>query len=45
MKMPALITTKNAVMASNMATILGPAAGPNGMQRYTVKGIPMEAEF
>jgi hypothetical protein len=45
MKMPTLITKKNAVIASNIATILGPAAGPNGMQRYTVKGIPKENEF
>jgi hypothetical protein len=46
MKMPALMIPKNAVTASNMASILiAPAAGPNGMQRRTVKGISCGAEF
>jgi hypothetical protein len=46
MKIPALMIPKNAVTASNMASILkAPAAGPNGMQRRTVKGISCGAEF
>jgi hypothetical protein len=46
MKMPALMMPKNAVTASNMTSILkAPAAGPNGMQRCTVKGISCGAEF
>jgi hypothetical protein len=36
---------KNAVTASNMMTIPDPAAGPNGVGRYTVKRIPRAAGF
>jgi hypothetical protein len=44
--MPALMMPKNAVTASNMASILiAPAPGPNGMQQCTVKGISFDAEF
>jgi hypothetical protein len=45
MKMPALMTNKNAVIASNMATILGPAVGPNWMRPYTVKGFRKTFKF
>jgi hypothetical protein len=46
MNMPALIMPKNAVTASNMASILkAPAPGPNGMQQCTVKGISFDVEF
>jgi hypothetical protein len=34
-----LMTPKNAVTASNMVRSRCPAAGPNGMRRYTVKRI------
>jgi hypothetical protein len=40
MKMPALMTPKNAVTASNMVSIPYPAIEPNALQAYTVKRIP-----
>jgi hypothetical protein len=46
MNMPALMMPKNAVTASNMATILiTQRLNFNGMQRCTVKGISFTAEF
>jgi hypothetical protein len=39
MKMPALMTPKNAVTASNMVWIPDPAIGPNAFRPCTVKRI------
>jgi hypothetical protein len=40
MKMPALMTPKNAVTASNMVSIPYPAIEPNALRARTVKRIP-----
>jgi hypothetical protein len=40
MKIPALMTPKNAVTASNMVAIPDPAIEPNALRARTVKRIP-----
>jgi hypothetical protein len=40
--MPALMTPKNAVIASNMVSIPDPAIGPNALRPRTVKRIPRD---
>jgi hypothetical protein len=45
MKMPALMTPKNAVTTSNMVSILDPAIGPNALQARTVKRIPCKSRI
>jgi hypothetical protein len=45
MKIPALMTPKNAVTASNMVAIPDPAIQPNALRARTVKRIPREPKI